>query len=106
MTVCPGVVVVQECEEEGVDAAGGAYCARFSQQIALQAGETTTPVRIGEHAVHLKCPDLIKIQINTETSSRTLFKVWFQNAALFVPLMLTFLRFIAIAFLQYNHPSL
>ena len=57
MTGCPGVVVMQECDEEGVDAAGSAYCARFSQQIALQAGETTTPVRIGKQDVHLKCPD-------------------------------------------------
>jgi hypothetical protein len=48
---------MQECDEEGVDAAGSAYCARFSQQIALQAGETTTPVRIGKQDVHLKCPD-------------------------------------------------
>jgi hypothetical protein len=30
MTGFPGVVVVQECDEEGVDAAGGAYCARVS----------------------------------------------------------------------------
>ncbi len=26
-TGCPGVVVVQECDEEGVDASGGAFCA-------------------------------------------------------------------------------
>jgi hypothetical protein len=51
VTGCHGVVVVQDCDEEGVDAAGGAYCARFSQQIALQAGETTTPVRIGKQDV-------------------------------------------------------
>jgi hypothetical protein len=28
VTGCPGVVVVQECDEEGVDAAEGAYCTR------------------------------------------------------------------------------
>ncbi len=29
VTGCPGVVVLQECDEEGVDAVGGAYCARL-----------------------------------------------------------------------------
>ena len=38
MTGCLGVVVVQECDEEGVDVAGGAYCAPLNYKILLRAG--------------------------------------------------------------------
>jgi hypothetical protein len=32
------MVVVQDCDEVGVDAAGGAYCARLKYKILLRAG--------------------------------------------------------------------